>query len=78
MPLWGKCDQAIHYSIDCYVTKALLQITSHRGHSYMAYVAKMRFVTLLSTEVLNSLEKLSWLQRLGYILPPSCEMEVLT
>ena len=57
----------MHYSIGCYVAKALpvkYQITFMHG---MYNVAKTRFVTLLVvSKVLNSLEKLSWLQRRAF------------
>ena len=51
----------MHYSIDCYVAKALLpvkyQITSTQAiHAW--HVAKTRFVTLLSTKVLNRLRNI--------------------
>ena len=51
----------MHYSIDCYVAKALpmnYQITAPRPFMHGMHVAKTRFVNLLSTEVLNSLEKI--------------------
>ena len=56
----------MYYDIDCYGAKALplkYQITAHRPFMHGIYIAKTEFVTLLSTKVLNSLEKLSWLQR---------------
>ena len=59
----------MHYSIDCYVAKALpvKYVANHSTQAIHAcHVAKTRFVTLLSTEVLNSLEKLSWLQRRAF------------
>ena len=45
-------------ALNCYVAKALLkyQITAHRP--CMAYIAKTRFVTLLSTKMLDTLEKI--------------------
>ena len=39
--LWGEREQAVDYSIDCYVTKALLQvkyqITAHRPFMHGMY-----------------------------------------
>ena len=38
--LWGECEQAMHYSIECYVAKALpvkwTIRSQHTGHSCMA------------------------------------------
>ena len=50
--LWGEREQAMRYSNDCYVAKALLPVR---------YAAKTRFVTQspLSTKV-------SWLQRSAF------------
>ena len=59
----------MHYSIDCYVAKALAtsELSDHSTQDIHAWhVAKTSFVTLLSTNVLNSLEKLSWLQRRAF------------
>ena len=53
----------MHYSIDCHVLPPIkYQITAHRPCTHAWHAAKIRFVTLLFTKVLNSLEKLSWLQ----------------
>ena len=52
----------MHYSIGCYVAKALFtsEVSDHSTQAIHGWhVAKTRFVTLLSTKVLNSLEKLS-------------------
>ena len=59
----------MHYSINCYV--AIKGFTSEvSDHSTQAiharHVATMRFVTLLSTKVLNGSGKLSWLQRRAF------------
>ena len=58
--LWGEREQAMHYIIDCYVAKALLpvhEVSNNRTQAIHAcHVAKTRFVTLLSTKVLNSLK----------------------
>ena len=37
------------------------------NHPWHVHVAKTRFVTFLSTELLNSLEKSSWLQKRGVV-----------
>ena len=60
--MWGEREQAIQYRNELLVAKALAvkyQITAHRPFTHAWIVAKTRFVTLLSTKVLNSLEKLS-------------------
>ena len=54
----------MHYSIDCYVASEVSDHSTQAIHAW--HVAKTRFVTLLSTKVLNSLEKLSWLQRRAF------------
>ena len=60
--MWGECEQAMHYSIDCYVAKAILPASEVSYHSTQAihawHVAKTRFVTLLS--------KVSWLHRKAF------------
>ena len=41
--LWGKCEQAMHYSIDCYASKALpcSEVSDHSTHAIHAWhVAK--------------------------------------
>ena len=50
------------------VAKALpVEVSDHSTQAIHAWhVAKTRFVALLSTQVLNSLEKLSWLQRRAF------------
>ena len=65
---WGEREQAIHYSIDCYVANYDFtnEMSNHSTQAIHAlHVAKARFVTLLSTKVLTSLEKLSWLLFMG-------------
>ena len=64
--LWGECSQATHCGIE-HSTQAMHGI----------YIAKMRFVTLLSTKLLNSIEKivmlaeksLSWSSTNPFVLP---------
>ena len=63
--MWGEREQAMHYSIDCYVAKALpVKKCTQAIHAW--HVAKIEVVTLLSTKVLIILEKLSWLQRRAF------------
>ena len=79
--LWGECEQAKHYNIDCIVAKALpmkYHITAHRLLIHAWHVAKTRFVTLLSTRVLNSLEKLSWLLRKAFSLGSTTQQSHLS
>ena len=57
--LWGKREQAMHYSIDCYAAKSLpmkyLDSSAQAIHAW--HVAKMKFVANSTVyRVLNSLE----------------------
>ena len=59
--LCGKREQAMHYSTDCYVVKALpvkYQITQHTGYSCIACYCLRKCS--------HSLEKLSWVQRRAF------------
>ena len=49
--LWGKCEQAIHCGIELLCFRS-----QHTGCAW--HIAKMRFVTLLSTKKVNSSEKI--------------------
>ena len=67
--MWDEREQAMHYSTDCYeaIKGCTSEVSDHSTQTIHAWhVAKTRFVTLLSTKVLNSLEKLSWLQRRAF------------